>query len=352
MSGEQRLRVVAATPVADDLVERIVAAEPRIDFVVEQDLLPPMRHPGDHGGDPGFTRSEEDERRFLQLVDSAEVLYGIPGERPAGLKRTVDANPDLRWVQLMPAGGGGQVKAAGLSQEQLDRIRFTTTAGVHAGPLAEWCVFGLLAGFKTLPRLLEHQRRHEWGDGRWVMRRLDGSRILIVGLGSIGRLTATLLAAQGARVAGTSRRDVSVDGVEEVLHPDDLADRIGDFDGIVVTLPGTAQTEKLVGAQVLARVKPGAVVVNVGRGSVIDQDALLEQLRSGRVGFAALDVTEPEPLPADDPLWDQPNVLISPHTAALNELEDRLIADLFADNATRFLDGRDLVNPVDTVEFY
>ncbi|MDQ1530460.1 MAG: hypothetical protein QOE37_565 [Microbacteriaceae bacterium] len=349
---EQRLRVVAATPIPDELVERIVAAEPRIDFVVEQDLLPPTRHPGDHVGDPAFRRSEADERRFEQLVDSAEVLYGIPGERPSGLKRTVEANPGLKWVQLMPAGGGAQVKGAHLTREQLDRIRFTTTAGVHAGPLAEFCVFGLLAGFKTMPRLLEHQRRHDWATQSWLMRRLEGSRVLVVGLGGIGRLTAARLAAQGARVAGTSRRDVSVDGVEEVFHPDALADRIGDFDGVVVTLPGTAETEKLIGADVLGRAKPGVAIVNVGRGSVIDQDALLDQLRSGRVGFAALDVTDPEPLPADDPLWDEPNVLISPHTAARSDQEDRLIAELFAENATRFLDGRDLINPVNTIEFY
>jgi phosphoglycerate dehydrogenase-like enzyme len=350
--GEQRLRVVAATPIPDELVQRVVAAEPRIDFVVEQDLLPPMRHPGDHAGDPAFSRSEADERRFTELVDSAEVLYGIPGERPDQLHRTVGANPGLRWVQLMPAGGGAQVRGARLSKEQLERVRFTTTAGVHAVPLAEWAVFGLLAGFKTLPRLEQHQRRHEWATGRWIMRRMEGSRVLLVGLGGIGGVTAKKLAALGAHVAGTSRRDVRVDGVEEVFHPDELAARIGDFDGVVVSLPGTAQTEHLLGPEVLAALKPGAVLVNVGRGTVIDQDALLERLRDGTVGFAALDVTDPEPLPDDSPLWDEPNALISPHTAALSDLEDRLIADLFADNVTRFLDGRPLINPVNTVEFY
>ncbi|MDH2445448.1 D-2-hydroxyacid dehydrogenase [Amnibacterium sp. CER49] len=350
--GEQRLRVVAATPIPDELVQRVVAADPRIDFVVEQDLLPPMRHPGDHPGDPAFRRSEADERRFTELVDSAEVLYGIPGERPDQLHRTAAANPGLRWVQLMTAGGGAQVRGAHLSKEQLERIRFTTTAGVHAVPLAEWAVFGLLAGFKTLPRLEQHQRRHDWATGRWIMRRVEGSRVLLVGLGGIGGVAAAKLAALGAHVAGTSRRDAQVDGVEEVFHPDELAARIGDFDGVVVSLPGTAQTEHLLGREVLAALKPGTVLVNVGRGTVIDQDALLERLRDGTVGFAALDVTDPEPLPADSPLWDEPNVLISPHTAALSDLEDELIADLFADNVTRFLDGRPLINPVNTVEFY
>jgi phosphoglycerate dehydrogenase-like enzyme len=107
-----------------------------------------------------------------------------------------------------------------------------------------------------------------------------------------------------------------------------------------------------VSAEVLAAVRPGVVITNVGRGTVIDQDALIEQLRSGRVGFAALDVTDPEPLPSDSPLWDLPNVLLSPHTAALSEREDALIADLFARNATRYLDGESLINAVNTHEFY
>ncbi|GAA2752612.1 D-2-hydroxyacid dehydrogenase [Amnibacterium kyonggiense] len=349
---DRRLRVVAATPLSDELADRIRAAEPRLDLVVEQDLLPPQRHPGDHGGDPDFTRTEEQERRFQERIGSAEVLYGIPGERPSQLAKAIRANPRLAWVQLMPAGGGAQVKAAELTEEELGRVRFTTTAGVHAVPLAEWSEFGLLAGFKTLPQLQEAQRAHEWAESRWVMRRLEGSRVLIVGLGSIGRLVAERLARQGVRVAGTSRRDVEVEGVEEVVRPDDLAARIGDFDGVVVTLPGTDETRHLVSAEVLAAVKPGATVVNVGRGTVIDQDALIEQLRAGRVGFAALDVTDPEPLPADSPLWDLPNVLISPHTAALSEREDALIADLFARNATRYLDGEPLINPVNTREFY
>jgi phosphoglycerate dehydrogenase-like enzyme len=349
---DRRLRAVAATPIPEELAERVRAAEPRLDLVVEQDLLPPQQHPGDHAGDPAFRRSEADERRFQELVDSAQVLYGIPGERPSELARTIRANPALEWVQLMPAGGGGQVKGAHLTEEELGRVRFTTTAGVHAVPLAEWCELGLLAGFKTLPRLQRHQRDHDWARERWMMRRLEGSRVLVVGLGSIGRLVAERLARQGVHVAGTSRRDVEVAGVEEVLHPRDLAARVGEYDGIVVTLPGTDETRHLVGAEVLAAVKPGVTIANVGRGTVIDQDALIEQLRSGRVGFAALDVTDPEPLPADSALWDLPNVLISPHTAALSDREDELIADLFARNVTRYLDGEPLINPVNVREFY
>lgn len=351
--SERRLRAVAATPIPPELVDLVRAAEPRLDFVVEHDLLPPQQYPGDHTGEPGFARSEAEEQRFQDLLASADVLFGIPGDDPAQLTRAVRANPRLEWVQLTPAGGGAQVKAAQLTEEELGRVRFTTTAGVHAVPLAEWCEFGLLAGFKTLPRLLEQQRAHRWvADGRWVMRRLEDSRVLIVGLGSIGRLLAERLARQGVHVAGTSRRDVQVEGVEEVIRPADLAARIGEFDGVVVTLPGTDQTRHLLGAEALAAVKPGVVVVNVGRGTVVDQEALIEALTEGRVGFAALDVTDPEPLPDDSPLWDLPNVLLSPHTAALSEKEDRLIAELFAANATRYLDGEPLINAVNIREFY
>jgi len=123
-------------------------------------------------------------------------------------------------------------------------------------------------------------------------------------------------------------------------------------DGIVLALPGTAHTSGLVSAQVLARVRPGVILVNVGRGTVVDEDALLHALQDGRVGFAALDVFASEPLPPDSPFWALPNVLVSPHTAALDPDEETRIADLFAENAGRLLDGRELRNRMDTAEFY
>ena len=350
-SSTGRLRVVASTPITEDLIADIVRAEPRIDFVRDQNLLPPQRFPGDHSGDPTFTRTAAEQSAFDALVDSAEVLYGVPDEKPALLARTVAANPGLRWVHTMPAGGGAQVKAAGLTEADLARVAFSTSAGVHSEPLAEYAVFGLMAGAKTLPRLLRQQQDIEWS-GRWAMGLISQQRILLVGLGSIGRATATKLKALGATVIGTSRSNTEVTDVDELVHPDDLADVVSDVDGIVVSLPGTAATEGLVGSDVFAKVKPGATVVSIGRGTVIDERAMIEALADGRVGFAALDVFAAEPLDPTSPLWRDPNVLVSPHTAALNSAEDRLIAQLFARNATRFLDGAELINRVDTVEFY
>lgn len=346
-----QLRVVVATPLNEELCALIEVREPRLEIVRDQGLLPPMRWPGDHSGDPAFSRTPAQQSAFDALVDSADALYGVPDETPAQLARTIAANPRLRWVQTMPAGGGGQVKAAALTREQLERIAFTTSAGVHAEPLAEYSVFGLLAGAKTLPRLLGQQREGDWS-GRWTMGLISEQRILIIGLGSIGRATASKLKGLGAYVIGTSRGSDAVDDVDEVIHPDELARTVGSVDGIVVTLPGTAATEGLVSAEVLSAVRPGVTLVSVGRGTVIDEAALIEALEDGRIGFAALDVFAEEPLAADSPLWTNPRVLISPHTAALNPAEDRLIAELFARNATRLLDGRPLINRVDTVEFY
>ena len=133
---------------------------------------------------------------------------------------------------------------------------------------------------------------------------------------------------------------------------DELADAVRHVDAVVVTLPGTERTHHLIGSEILAAVKPGVIVASVGRGTVIDEEALLTALEDGRVAFAALDVFEREPLAEDSPLWSHPNVLVSPHTAALNSKEEERIARRFAENAARLLDGERLRAEVDTVEFY
>jgi phosphoglycerate dehydrogenase-like enzyme len=346
-----RLRVAVVTPVSEELCALVERLEPRVEMVYEQELLPPARYPADHHGDPSFTRTPEQQRRFDGMIADADALYGVPGEDSAALRRAVEANLRLRWVHTMAAGGGALVKAAKLSAEQLARVTFTTSAGVHAAPLAEYALLGLLAGAKNVPRLRADAARHEWPH-RWLMGQLREQTVLVVGLGGIGREVARVLAALGTRVIGTSRRGEPVDGVAEVVHPSELAAVAGRVDGIVVTLPATAATDKLVGADVLAAVRPGTTLVNVGRGTVVDEDALVAALRDGRIGFAALDVFTVEPLDRGSPLWDLPNVLISPHNAALTPAEGRRIAELFAENAGRLLDGRPLHNVVNTVEFY
>ncbi len=351
MTQNDRLRVAVGNPLPEALCDLVERLEPRVQMVREQSLLPPMRWAGDFQGDPAFRRSAGEEAAFDALLDSAEVLYGIPDAEPTALARAVRANPRLRWVQTMAAGGGAQVKAADLSRDELDRVVVTTSAGVHAGPLAEFSIFGLMAGAKHLPRLLAQQSERRWS-GRWAMDQLSEQTVLVVGLGHIGREVARKAAALGARVIGVHRRELDVEGVERVVGPEKLAEVAPEVDGVVMTLPGTEATFQLLDEAFFEALRPGATLVSVGRGTVIDEDALVAALQAGRVGFAALDVFAVEPLPEDSPLWSLPNVVLTPHTAANSEHEERLIAELFADNARRFLDGEPLRNVVDTVDFY
>ena len=342
-----RLRVVVATAQTPENIEILRAREPRLEVVFEPELLGPpsdnwmIRH----------ERTAQEQARFEALLDTADALFGVPDHSGRSLARTVAANPGLRWVHTIPAGGGQQVRAAKLDADVLARIVFTTSAGVHAEPLAEFAVFGVLAGAKLLPYLWSAQIRHEWAPRR-AMGLAPDMTVAVVGLGAIGRLTASKLAGLGYRVVGVHRHHVDAEGVAQIYPVEKFAEVAATVDAIVLALPGTAQTERMLSREVLASIKPGASVVNVGRGSTIDEPALIEALSDGRVGFAALDVTAVEPLPGDSPLWDLPNVLVSPHTAAISAHEARLITELFARNATALLDGEPLTNVVNTVEFY
>ncbi|MFT4259935.1 D-2-hydroxyacid dehydrogenase [Microbacterium sp.] len=351
VEDEKRLRAVAAVPLTEELCQLIEELEPRVEMVRDHSLVHPMRGPADWSGDPDHRRTPAQQAAFDAMVDSADALFGIPDVDPAALARTVAANPALRWVMTTAAGGGAQVRAAGLQRADLDRIVFTTSAGVHGAPLAEFAVFGVMAGAKRLPRLLQDQRDRIWPD-RWEMCQIDEMTVLVVGLGGIGAECARRFHALGARVWGTTRSGEPVDGVDRLVRLDELVEALSQVDAIVVTLPGTEQTHHLIDGGVFAAVKPGTILASVGRGTVIDEAALLSALDDGRIAFAALDVFEVEPLDAASPLWTHPNVLISPHTAALSSKEEERIARRFAEDAARLLDGHRLVSEVDTVEFY
>ena len=345
------LRAVVAVTLPEELCRLIEQLEPRLELIRDHDLTHPARWPADWSGDPEHVRTPEQQTAFEAMVDSADVLFGIPDVDAAARAPTVAANPQLRWVMTTAAGGGSSIKEAGLSRADLDRVIFTTSAGVHGGTLAEFSVFTVLAGAKDLPRLLADQRTHTWPD-RWEMRQLDEMTVLVVGLGGIGKECARRFHALGATVWGTTRSGEAVEGVDRLVPLEELTAAVAEVDAIVVTLPGTEQTHHLIGREVFAAVKPGVIVTNVGRGTVIDEEALREALDDGRVAFAGLDVFEQEPLPDSSPLWDHPRVLVSPHTAAINANEEERIARRFAANATRLLDGRPLTAVVDTVEFY
>lgn len=341
-------RVVIATPIEDRWVELIRTRAPRAEVVHLPDLMPRMRFPGDYAGDPTFRRTPQEQSTFDAALDRATVLLGIPDLDPAALRAVVDRNPRLHWVHTMAAGGGAQLRAAALDEEQLRRVRVTTSAGVHGGPLAEFALLGLLAGIKQLPKLQADQHHRRWPERRPVPE-LSGSTVIVLGSGGIARTVQERLTALGVRVLLTTR-DRTKKTADRILL-DDVPAALAQVRGLVCALPGTDATHHLVDDDFL-RAARGLVLVNVGRGSVVSESSLLRAIDAGRVGFAALDVTEVEPLPASSALWGRAEVLLSPHTAALSTEEERRIAELFADNLNRFIDGRPLRNLVDTVEFY
>jgi len=194
-----------------------------------------------------------------------------------------------------------------------------SAVGVHDVPVAEWVVAAILAMGRRIPEFLEAQRRAEWNhDIANPIEDLGGKTVLVLGHGSIGRALALRLAPFGAKVVGIAQH--ARDGAES---PDALPRLLPEADIVVDLLPSTPETEKFVDQKFLARMKPGALFVNAGRGRTVDTDALLESLRAGHIR-AALDVTDPEPLPDGHPLWNAPNVLITPHVAgAVKRWESR-----------------------------
>lgn len=345
------LTVAIAVPLEAELVEAIRAAHPAVTVLYEPELLPQERFPADHAGDPAFVRTPEQEARYWEILNSADVLYGFPNESPAGLA-TIASSQKLQWIQAMAAGAGGAVKAAKLSAEDLARITVTSSAGVHALPLAEFAMMGALNGLKRTAELAADQSTKHWPELRTPTRLASDSSVVITGLGEIGLETARLARALGMKVSGTKRTIAPIEGIDKVTDTDGLPELVATADIVINTLPGTPYTEKMINAEIFNAMKPGTVLVNVGRGTVIDEDALLAALNNGQISYACLDVFAVEPLPATSPLWEHPRVMVSPHTSALSSAENRLIAERFIENLRRFQAGEPLLHTVDPVHFY
>jgi phosphoglycerate dehydrogenase-like enzyme len=330
--------VVIATPVEEQLVERLRAVDERLEVLFEPELLPQPRYPSDHVGEAGFERTAEQQARFTALVARAEVLFGYPREDPAQIAWAVRTAPGLRFVQAVFAGAGQQLAAAGLSRAELDRILWTSSSGIHATPLAEWSILGILALTKELPRMLADKAARRWD--HYPLDELRGTTLLVAGLGEIGREVARLGGAFGMHVLSVTRSEGDID---ELLRQ---------ADSVVITLPLTAETRGMFDRRRLRSMRRGAILVNVGRGAVVDERALAEALRDGHLRGAALDVYVEEPLSPDSPLWELDNVILSPHTAAFSSRENARIVELFADNLRRYLAGEELRSRIRTDLFY
>jgi len=222
----------------------------------------------------------------------------------------------------------------------------TTASGVHAQPLAEFCVMVMIAFHKKLPMVLRDQRRKHWE--RYAGTDLRGQTLVIVGLGRVGREVARMGQAFGMRVIGVKRSLAGATPAElhlDVLYgADELPRALREAQNLVLIVPHTAETDGMIGARELAMLPNGAVFINIGRGSVVDEAALIAALQSGQLLGAGLDVFRDEPLPLENPLWEMENVIVSPHSASTSDRENARITDLFCANLRRFLAGEPLLN--------
>jgi phosphoglycerate dehydrogenase-like enzyme len=326
--------VLICSQLEPEQVQRIAEAA-ACDVLYEPDLLPTSRFQGDHGGTaPSLTATQHE--RWSALLAAAEITFDFDWRSPGTM---TEAAPLLRWVQATSAGIGAFVQHHGLDGGDLI---LTTAAGTHADPLAEFAITGALHFVKDVPGLLAAQRERRWQRG--VCGQLSGRRATVVGLGSIGRRVAELYSALGLRVTGVGRPGQTYDLPVRVVDTDGLDAELPDTDILVLACPLTAQTTNLIGAARVALLPAGAIVINVARGAVIDEAALTRSLASGHLAGAALDVFTIEPLPDNSPLWDLPNVLLSPHSASTAAQENEVLTDLFIDNLQRYLDGRELRN--------
>ena len=257
----------------------------------------------------------------------------------------------LRWVQS-PAAGVGSLMFPELLASG---VVLTSARGIRARSMAEHVLGVTLALARQLPAALRAQAAHRWAQEELetAARTLQGQRMGIVGLGAIGLEVAKIAAPFGLRISGIRRRaGAPPPGVEAVWTPDRLPDLLAESDVLVLSAPHTPETRRLIGRPQIDQMKRGALLVNVARGKLVDDEALIEALRGGRLGGAALDVFSQEPLDPSSPYWDLPNVIITPHTSgAMQDYWTPLVA-LFADNLRRFEKGEPLLNVVDKVAGY
>jgi glyoxylate/hydroxypyruvate reductase A len=340
VTAPQTVTVVISSPLEPEHVAAIRAVDERLEVLYEPDFLATPRYVADHGGELPVLTAEQD-RRWHDMLARADVSFDFDRREP---ERATTNFPNLKWIQATSAGVGQVIPRFDLD---LSRVVVTTAAGVHAVPLAEFAVAALFHFTKGFPQLRQWQQQHRWT--RYTSQNLAGQRVLVVGLGAVGRATAAKLAALDVHVTAAVRPGgtSTASGVRATVAFSEIDGVLPGMDGVVLACPLTAETEKLISAASFDLVKPGAVLVNIARGQVVDEEAMIAALVDGRLGGAALDVAAVEPLPPTSPLWDLDTVLISPHSASTVATENALITDLFCRNLRRWLDGEPLLNRYD-----
>ncbi|MCH7629928.1 MAG: D-2-hydroxyacid dehydrogenase [Proteobacteria bacterium] len=281
-----------------------------------------------------FRHTEE----LMDLAPEAEIGWFDLNDK-APMAEAVRRAPRLRWLNSIYAGVDGMP----LDVMAQRGVVYTNGVGINAVTIAEYVVMGMLTVAKGYREVVRAQDRHEWLMESPGKVELAGSRALLLGYGAIGQRVERILSAMDVEVVKVRRS-----GGADALAPDAWRARLGEFDWVILAVPATPETEGMIGAEEIAAMKTGAVLVNVARGSVVDQDALVAALAAQRIGGAFLDVTTPEPLPADHPLWSLPNAHVTMHLSG--RAQDKMFqrsAARFLENLERYRRGEPLAPQVD-----
>lgn len=321
-------------------IERLRQAVTRrgLNLIYYGEWLRPASYPAEHDHKPELT--PEQWEIWLASLKQADIMLDF---ETVTLPRWRSENlvSRLQWVQATSAGVGQAIARSGLQETE---VIVTTASGIHAQPLAEFVMLGLLMWSKNFPMITRQQKEKAWR--RYATNELAGKTLAIIGPGKIGREVARLARAFRMRVlAGPSRlegrtpADYNADELFSVEKPTRL-ETLARTDALVLAMPHTPETEGMIGAAEFAALKPGAYFVNIARGKVVDEPALIQALQSGHLSGAALDVFDTEPLPPESPLWEMPNVVVTPHSASTFYAENSRIIDLFLENLDLFLAGQ------------
>ncbi len=266
----------------------------------------------------------------LRFAPACEVLIASPG---APRQSLIDAMPDLGWIHFVSAG-----------TDALGAISFgkkpvvTSSRGSHGPQMSELAFMLMTAVLRNFPRMIENQKAHIWA--RWPQGLLLGKTVAIVGVGLIGEMLAARCKAFGMRTLGVSGGRETAPGFDEIVPRAALGEALGQADIAVVLVPYAPENHMLLGAEMLARLAPHAVLINLARGRIVDEAALREMLIDGKLRGAAMDVFEREPLPADDPLWDCPNLIITPHIGGFSDNYTDQMIPLLLENLAAWKAGK------------
>lgn len=347
------LTIMIASPLEAEHIANLRAAiadlGAPIEVLHDADLYPPMRYDADHYGPDDWARTPEQEARWAAQAASADITFDFPysGRHPHTYA------PNLRWVQTTSAGVGQAAKRLGITG---DDVLITTASGVHARPLAEFALLCLLMAVKEHDRLQRVKQQQAWE--RFCSGELSNQVLAIIGPGRIGREVARMGRAFDmipVALGRDNRPERAAElGVERLYTRDELHEMLARADAVVLCAPHTPQTENIMDRAAFEALRPGVVFVNIGRGQLVDEDALAEKLQDGTIRFAGLDVFRTEPLPLASPLWTLPNVLINPHSAGTSTPENGRIMDIFIHNLRCYVQGQhdEMRNVLDVERMY